>query len=427
MRVWNSGSATATSGTASAGGGNYGITFVYTQGLTVVTAASLPDAGEGTSYNQLIQADWGVPAYSWTMPSGSLPNGVTLTASGNDYLLSGTPTVGSGGTYNFTVEVTDSDSTPVVNTKAMTLFVDGLKVVNANPLADGRETVAYNETFTATNGPTPYTWSMISGTLPAGLSLAQVGQNYQLTGTSPVGSTGSYTFELQVVDNNSSVGTKTFDLYIDWAPGALTYPLTEQDPSTTGFTSSTSTSARQYGYQFTCNSGGVTVYRLGSNMPAASAGIAKTVSLFDAATSNLLGQVTTGPGTGWQWTDLASPILLQNGSDYIVCVHTTNGWYQDTTAQASWRPTGDIQFVGGRYIATSSANSFPTTLYTGTQQYGVADIGYAKGLTITTDAQLPSGAEGTSYNTTIVAGFGTPAYSWQNLSGTGALPSGLSL
>jgi len=78
-------------------------------------------------------------------------------------------------------------------------------------------------------------------------------------------------------------------------------------------------------------------------------------------------------------------------------------------------------------IATSSSNTFPTTLYTGTRQYGVADIGYAKGLTITTDVQLPSAAEGTSYNTTIVAEFGVPTYSWQNLSGTGALPSGLSL
>ncbi|MHC4841509.1 MAG: putative Ig domain-containing protein, partial [Planctomycetota bacterium] len=424
-RVYNSSSATATTGSVSTTTGNMGITFLYTQGLVVTTNASLPDAGEGTAYNQLIQANWGVPAYSWSMLSGTLPNGLSLSASGNDYLLSGTPTVGSGGTYNFTVQVTDQDTPVSVDTKAMTLFVDGLKVVNANPLSDGQETVAYSETFTAINGPAPYTWSMISGALPSGLSLAPSGNTYVLSGTPAVGSTGNYTFELQVVDNNSSVGTKTFDLYIDWAPGALTYPLTEQDPATTGFLTS-ATSNYTWGWRFTCNSGGVTVYRLGSHIPPAYATSPTTCSLWDVTSQALLGQVVCGPGTGWQWTDLSSPVLLTNGADYCVSMPTTSGYYRDTTAAASWIPTGDIQFLGRQYLSTSNTSAYPTNFNSGNPyQYGVCDIGYAKGLTITTDAQLPSGAEGTSYNTTIVAGFGTPAYSWTHVSGV--LPNGLSL
>ncbi|MHC4840990.1 MAG: putative Ig domain-containing protein, partial [Planctomycetota bacterium] len=393
-------------------------------GLAVTTPAQLPNAGEGVAYTEIIEADYGTPAYTWAITSGTLPAGLSLTTSSNDFVFSGSPNTGTAGTYNFDVRVTDS--TTATFTKSMTLVVEGLKVVNANPLADGQETVAYSETFTAANGPTPYTWSMISGALPSGLSLSQVGQTYELTGTPAIGSTGNYTFELQVVDNNSSVGTKTFDLYIDWAPGALTYPLTQQDPAATGFIANTS-STYTWGWRFKCNSGGVTVYRLGSNVPAASSGVAKTCTLWDVATQQILGQVTTGPGSGgWQWTDLTSPVLLTNGADYCVCMTTTNGYYYDSTAAASWIPTGDIQFLGRQYLSTSNPNTYPPNFNSGNPyQYGVCDIGYAKGLTITTNAQLPSGAEGTSYNTTIVAGFGTPAYSWTHVSGT--LPNGLSL
>ncbi|MHC4841362.1 MAG: putative Ig domain-containing protein, partial [Planctomycetota bacterium] len=52
---------------------------------------------------------------------------------------------------------------------------------------------------------------------------------------------------------------------------------------------------------------------------------------------------------------------------------------------------------------------------------------YTVGLTVTTNSLLPSGAEGTAYNATIQADHGTTPYTWANLSGTGALPAGLSL
>ncbi|MHC4839465.1 MAG: choice-of-anchor D domain-containing protein [Planctomycetota bacterium] len=402
----------------------YGVVDIgYIQGLTITTPSNLPNAGEGVSYNQTIQADFGQPAYSWQLLSGTLPSGLSLAASGNDYILSGTPAYGQAGTYNFTLRVTDTNSD--THTKAMTLVVDQLLITNANPLADGRETVAYNETFTAINGPFGHTWSMISGTLPAGLTLTPSGNNYQLGGTPAAGSTGNYTFELQVIDNQSTVATKTFDLYIDWAPGALTYPLTQQDPLATGFSQTSSASPYNRGWRFTCNSGGISVVRLGSHVPVASASTTKTVTLWDHASQAVLGQVTTGPGTGWQWTDLPTPVLLNNGSDYVICVHSTNGYYYDSTAASSWLPTGDITYVQYMYGSTATPSTFPTTPGGTDDQYGVCDFGYIKGLTVITDAQLPSGAEGTAYTTNIEADFGTPAYSWTPVSGT--LPNGLSL
>ena len=419
------GSSPATFPTTVAGANNlYGVVDIgYIQGLTITTPASLPNAGEGVSYNQTIQADFGIPGYSWQVLTGTLPTGLSFATSGNDYVLSGTPIYGSAGTYNFTLRVTDSVSD--THTKAMTLIVDQLIITNSNPLADGRESVSYNETFTAINGPFAHTWSMISGAIPAGLTLTQSTNDYVLAGTPASGSTGFYTFELQVIDSRSTVATKTFNLYIDWAPGALTYPCTEQDPAATGFSSTGSASPYNRGWRFTCNSGGISIIRLGSNVPTGSSSTTKTVTLWNYTTQSVLGQATTGPGTGWQWTDLASPVLLSTGTDYVICVHSTNGYYYDSTAASSWLPTGDITYVQYMYGSTATPSSFPTTPGGTDDQYGVCDFGYIKGLTVTTDAQLPSGAEGTAYTTDIEADFGTPAYSWTHVSGT--LPNGLSL
>lgn len=56
-----------------------------------------------SAYSQTLTAENGVPPYTWSIESGTLPSGLTL---GTDGLLSGAPTV--LGTFDFTVKVTDS-------------------------------------------------------------------------------------------------------------------------------------------------------------------------------------------------------------------------------------------------------------------------------------------------------------------------------
>lgn len=70
-----------------------------------VTTTSLPNGTAGTAYSQSLAATGGTPPYTWGLVQGLgvLPAGLSLSSGG---VISGTPT--TAGTYNFTVQVTDS-------------------------------------------------------------------------------------------------------------------------------------------------------------------------------------------------------------------------------------------------------------------------------------------------------------------------------
>jgi Putative Ig domain len=73
--------------------------------LIVLNPPTLPNGSLGTPYNQAITATGGTAPYTFAVTAGTLPNGLTLSTIG---VLSGTPTI--GGTFNFTVTATDSNT-----------------------------------------------------------------------------------------------------------------------------------------------------------------------------------------------------------------------------------------------------------------------------------------------------------------------------
>ncbi len=73
--------------------------------LILLSPATLPNGSLGTPYNQTITASGGSAPYTFAVTTGLLPNGLTLNSSG---VLSGTPS--AGGTFNFTITATDSNS-----------------------------------------------------------------------------------------------------------------------------------------------------------------------------------------------------------------------------------------------------------------------------------------------------------------------------
>jgi uncharacterized repeat protein (TIGR03803 family) len=97
-------------GVAPSGGTNgVGSVFALTVDTIVVPLAvittTLPGGTAGIAYSQSLSAMGGQTNYSWTNISGTLPTGLNLAADGT---LSGIPT--SPGTFNFTVKVTDVNS-----------------------------------------------------------------------------------------------------------------------------------------------------------------------------------------------------------------------------------------------------------------------------------------------------------------------------
>jgi len=102
-------------------------------------------------------------AGTWSIQSGNLPTGVTLSSAG---LLSGTPTV--AGDFSFVVKVTNGSAT-ATKTFALTV-VQRLKITP--PSEPAAEVGApFKLALQATGGKAPYKWSLTGGTLPSGFTL----------------------------------------------------------------------------------------------------------------------------------------------------------------------------------------------------------------------------------------------------------------
>jgi uncharacterized protein (TIGR03437 family) len=96
------------------------LTTVPPSGTLQITTASLPNATSGTPYSTALAASGGSgTGYTWTLSSGSLPAGFTLSSAG---ILSstGSPAAPSN-SYSFTVQVVDSASNTA--TQPLTLNV----------------------------------------------------------------------------------------------------------------------------------------------------------------------------------------------------------------------------------------------------------------------------------------------------------------
>ena len=409
----------------SIGAAQYGVVdFGYANGLVITSPTQLPDAGELTSYNQPLSATNGTPPYTWTHVSGNLPSGLSLAQSGNDFVLSGTPATGTTGTYNFNVKVTDSASG--METKSISLDVNGLTITSTEA-PDGIAGSGYSEDIKAVNGQTPYSWTLVSGNLPSGLSIAQSGNDFHISGTPDLGSNGLYSFNVKVTDNLGANVAQTISLFIQWPTGTDIYPMAQQDPTASGFNAfNTYGSYSKWGYKFRVNATGVSVLRLGANYMDSSPVI---VAIFDWTTHNLVTSATVAAGSGWRFANLATPVDLVAGKEYVVCGYQNSpaSAYWHTNLPTSWKPTGDIEWLQSAndfYSTVPGLTDFPTQTVTN-RMGGVVDIGYAKVLNISTDAILANATEQVAYSTNIQAASGTAPYSWSLVSG--ALPSGLNL
>lgn len=87
--------------------------------LLTITSTSLPDGVVGSAYSATLTASGGTGAYTWSVGSGSLPNGISLDP--NTGILSGTPL--SAEQANFTVQVTDTANPPQTTALPFTLTV----------------------------------------------------------------------------------------------------------------------------------------------------------------------------------------------------------------------------------------------------------------------------------------------------------------
>lgn len=170
-----------------------------TVGRLAYSTSSLPSAMDGTAYSAKMQVTGGTAGYTYTITSGSLPAGLKL-ASGTG-VISGTPT--GTGTSTFTVSVVDHTSPAQTASQTFSIAATSRLALQSAAMSSGTEGTAYAAQITATGGTPTYTWSIASGQLPPGVSLAKT--SGVLSGTPSV----SGTFKFSAVVSDNSVPTQS--------------------------------------------------------------------------------------------------------------------------------------------------------------------------------------------------------------------------
>jgi len=180
------------------------LTFTITNPTCGPSTTQLPCASNGLSYSTTIAVTGGVPPLKFSLAPGSgpLPAGLQLNQSGTIVGKPSGPITGQPNPSVFLVEVTDGSTTPVSAMQQYSIYVSPappLAITAISPLQTGFINYPYNTFISTTGGVTPFTWTILSGTLPPGLSFNT--STGQITGTPTTANSTPYSFTVQVTDS----------------------------------------------------------------------------------------------------------------------------------------------------------------------------------------------------------------------------------
>ncbi|GAC1678966.1 MAG: hypothetical protein PVS2B2_16490 [Candidatus Acidiferrum sp.] len=245
-------------------------------------------------------------AVTATVTNDAASKGATWSLVGAGSLTNQTPT---SVTYNAPASVSAASS-PVITatsisdtTKSAALTVNLAIPPSVNTPAPpaGTVGVAYTASLIATNGVTPYTWSVVAGTLPAGLTLS----GSTISGTPTAYGTSNFT--VQVKDAFNLTATASLSIKINPAP----VNITTTSPLPNGIVNSTYSATLQ-------STGGATpiTWSLagGTTLP--------TGLVLNAATGAISGTPTTAGTTSFtvQASDSSTPALTATKALSIIII-----------------------------------------------------------------------------------------------------------
>jgi hypothetical protein len=177
------------------------VTVASSSTLSVMTTA-LPAGVAGTAYSATLGAEGGKAPYTWSMTSGSLPTGLTLSSGG---IVSGTPT--TAGSTSATFQVQDSSSTPLsvqaTITLTVTSAVSGLTAVDST----SSNWSGYAETGTS------FTHATGTFTIPSIVANGAVGDTSEWVG---IDGTGNSDLIQAGVDEEVDAGSSTASIWAWW-------------------------------------------------------------------------------------------------------------------------------------------------------------------------------------------------------------------
>jgi hypothetical protein len=174
-----------------------------------VTNPGVATGTNGTPFSQTFTQTGALGGATFTINTGTLPNGLTLSAAG---VLSGTPSAPAA-TYPITVKVTDGNGCTGISA-TYNLVISCQTITVTNPVVTtGQLNIPFSQTFTQTGGIGATTFSTVSA-LPGGITLSSAGV---LSGTPT--STGTFPIVVKATDANGCFGNgATYTLVITACP-----------------------------------------------------------------------------------------------------------------------------------------------------------------------------------------------------------------
>ena len=396
------------------------------QAALTVSPTTLASGTQNVAYSRTITASGGTTPYTFSVTGGALPSGLALSSGG---VLSGTPT--ANGSFSFTV--TANDAAADTGTRNYTLVI-AAPVIAVAPatLPNGRQNVAYSRTITATGGTAPYTYAVIAGAMPAGLTLSTGGA---LTGTPTVN--GSFSFTVRATDAQGYSGTRTYTLVIAVpaiAVAPTTLPSGRQNVAySRTITASGGTAPYTYAVTAGALPAGLTLSAGGTlaGTPTVNGSFAITITATDSqgyAGSRAYTLVIAVPAIA------VNPTSLTSGRQNVAYSRTLTA--SGGTAPYGWAvtagalPAGLTLSSAGVLSGTPTVNGSFTFTATATDSQGYPGsraytLVIAVPMIAVTPTSLPTGRVNVVYSQALAASGGTAPYGWAVTAG--ALPAGLSL
>ena len=170
-----------------------------------VTTTSLTAGSVGVAYSGSLAASGGVPPYKWTITSGNLPAGLTLSSGG---FISGTPT--NEETQNFTVQVSDSEMPAATATAQLSLTIGGpISRLNGNYVFSFSGYQGGNLIYQAGSFTADGQGNITNGLMDSN-SITGVHTSLTFTGTYSIGSTDTGPMTLNI----STLGSFSYQIAV---------------------------------------------------------------------------------------------------------------------------------------------------------------------------------------------------------------------
>ncbi len=338
--------------------------------ITLTSTATLLNPGQTATITATLTNDINNQGVSWTLTGPGSLSGNTTTS-----VVYTAPTTIATST-NATITATAVANTTITTTQSISLTA--VLTITTTSLPSGTLGVAYDSFVNAAGAPAPFTWSIISGSLPPGLTFitSSTSTSAEIQGTPTV--LGTSNFSVQVTDSSDATVTQALSITVNKPPplsvatgslqdGTVNVSYNQQLAASSGtppYTWSLTTGALPIGLTLNSSNGVISGTPIATGTYSFGVEVKDSSSPQQSATATL--SITVTPGV----TDNGR---LSGSYAFSVRGFDANGLF---VAAGSFSADGDGNISSGIMDINDTGSDPANPSFTGTYSIGQNGLGY---------------------------------------------------